>query len=117
MSAKCHGKPPPESISRISQTGFEDGLASTDARGKRTLLLADGAKCYVPLARKHDLLLRQCNHSKGQFSLWKWVRGRGHVRVHTGGIDSYWTLMKAGVPNSVASKTKSKKESHAVEVY
>ena len=106
VSAKAYGKPPPESLNRINETKAFDFVGSHDSRGKKTLLLADGAKCYVPLARKHDLLLRQCNHSKGQFSHWKWLRGRGHVRVHTGGIDSYWTLMKNGVPNSLASHTK-----------
>ena len=49
------------------------------------------------------LLLRQCNHSKGVFSVWRSVQGRGSVSVHTGRIDAYWTLLKDGIPNCIGS--------------
>ena len=78
-------------------------IGQKDSRGKTTLLLADGAPCYKALSKMHKLLLRQCNHSKGIFSVWRSVHGRGSVRVHTGGIDAYWTLLKSAVPNSITS--------------
>ena len=55
------------------------------------------------LSKMSKLLLRQCNHSKGVFSVWKTVHGRGSIRVHTGGIDAYWTLVKSAVPNEISS--------------
>ena len=78
-------------------------IGQKDSRGKTTLLLADGAPCYKGLSKMSKLLLRQCNHSKGVFSVWRSVHGRGSVRVHTGGIDAYWTLLKDGIPNSINS--------------
>ena len=78
-------------------------IGRKDSRGKTTLLLADGAPCYKGLSKMSKLLLRQCNHSKGVFSVWRSVHGRGSVRVHTGGIDAYWTLLKDGIPNSISS--------------
>ena len=78
-------------------------IGRKDNRGKTTLLLADGAPCYKGLSKMSKLLLRQCNHSKGVFSVWRSVQGRGSVRVHTGGIDAYWTLLKDGIPNSINS--------------
>ena len=55
------------------------------------------------LAHFYDATTRQCNHSKGVFLVWRSVQGRGSVRVHTGGIDAYWTLLKDGMPNSIYS--------------
>ena len=66
------------------------------AVGWRTVL-----QRVVPAAQK--VLLRQCNHSKGVFSVWRYVKGRGHIRVHTGSWDAYWTLMKDGIPKSLSS--------------
>ena len=95
--------PPPESKRRILETGAMSDIGQKDSRGKTTLLLADGAPCYKGLSKMSKLLLRQCNHSKGVFSVWRSVHGRGSVRVHTGGIDAYWTLLKDGIPNSINS--------------
>ena len=59
------------------------------------------------LARFYDVTPRHVHlhlhHSKGVFSVWRSVRRRGSVRVHTGGIDAYWTLLKDGIPNSINS--------------
>ena len=68
-------------------------IGRKDNRGKTTLLLADGAPCYKGLSKM----------SKGVFSVWRSVQGRGSVRVHTGGIDAYWTLLKDGILNSINS--------------
>ena len=102
-TAKQFGKPPPESKKRILETGAMSDIGRKDSRGKTTLLLADGAPCYKGLSKMSKLLLRQCNHSKGVFSVWKTVHGRGSIRVHTGGIDAYWTLVKSAVPNEIGS--------------
>ena len=53
--------------------------------------------CYLPLHVAAYVMLR-CS-----FSVWRSVHGRGSVRVHTGGIDAYWTLLKSAVPNSITS--------------
>ena len=102
-TSKQFGKPPPVSKKRILETEAMSDIGQKDSRGKTTLLLADGAPCYKALSKMHKLLLRQCNHSKGIFSVWRSVHGRGSVRVHTGGIDAYWTLLKSAVPNSITS--------------
>ena len=43
----------------------------------------------------------QCNHSKGVWCVEKRVGSRGLVSVHTGGIDNWWKLAKALVPNAI----------------
>ena len=48
----------------------------------------DGARCYAPLGRMHKMIVRQCNHSAGIFSINRRISGRGWVKIHTGGIDS-----------------------------
>ena len=97
------GKPLPESQRRIAAAHRMDGICPKDKGGKKTLLLSDGAPCYKGLCKQHKVLLRQCNHSKGVFSVWRYAKGRGHIRVHTGSLDAYWTLMKDGIPKSLSS--------------
>ena len=88
-TSKAYGKPPPESLKRIESTDAMKQVNRLDRRGYTTLIIADGARCYNPLAKK-KLLVRECNHSRGQFSIWRWFRNRGRVRIQTGGIDSFW---------------------------
>ena len=76
---------------------------SLDHRGCTTLIIADGARCYNPLAKKNKLFVRQWNHRRGQFSIWRWFRNRGKVRIHTSGIDPFWTILKSGIPPSLRS--------------
>ena len=64
-ASKQKGKPPPESSKRINHTRAFDDIIKVNASGLRTLLVADGAPCYEGFTKKHSLLLRQCNHSKG----------------------------------------------------
>ena len=47
---------------------------------------------------------RPCCHSEGIFSLTKWLRNGGKVKIHTGGVDSLWTVLKQGIPDSLACK-------------
>ena len=102
------GKPPPESQQRILKAHGMDDICQKDECGRKTLLLSDGAPCYKGLSKKYKVLLRQCNHSKGVFSVWRHVKGRGHIRVHTGSLDAYWTLMKDAVPKALSSQASGK---------
>ena len=81
-------------------------MKSKDPRGLRTLLLTDGAPCYKGLAKKYKLLLRQCNHAKGVFAVTRNAKKRGKVKVHTGGIDGFWKIVKQGIPASISSLVK-----------
>ena len=107
-TSKSYGKPPPESKKRILATNAMSQVDAVDQRGRKSLLIADGARCYAPLGRMYKMMVRQCNHSKGIFSINRRIRGRGWVKIHTGGIDSCWTILKAGVPDKIASKCGSK---------
>ena len=104
VRAKAGGKPPPESMARIEASGALESIGRYDSRGFKTLLIADGARCYPRLARQKRLLLRQCNHSKGLFSLRTQVGRRGKTLVHTGGVDSFWKIAKKSLPDSLASR-------------
>ena len=77
--------------------------------GLRTLLIADGARCYPGLAKKKTLLLQQCNHSKGIFCIKKKLKQRGWVKVHTGNIDCFWKGAKKSIPGSLSSKVKGRR--------
>ena len=85
------------------RTEWMEFVQKTKAAKKLCCLSDDGAPCYKGLCKQHKVLLRQCNHSKGVFSVWRYVKGRGHIRVHTGSLDAYWTLMKDGIPKSLSS--------------
>ena len=74
----------------------------------KTLLITDGAPAYKKLKKKHKLLLAQCNHAKGIFSYTKKIGVRKKVKVHTGGVDGFWNIMKKGVPKSLPSKATKK---------
>ena len=104
--AKSFGKPPPESKLRVEETNAFQQVKSKDPRGLRTLLLTDGAPCYKGLAKKYKLLLRQCNHAKGVFAVTRNAKKRGKVKVHTGGIDGFWKIVKQGIPASISSLVK-----------
>ena len=99
-TSEPYGKPPPESLKRIESTDAMKQVNRLDRRGYTTLIIADGARCCNPLAKKNKLLVRECNHSRGQFSIWRWFRNRGRVRIQTGGIDSFWAILKNGIPPS-----------------
>ena len=78
-TSKSYGKPPPESKKRILATNAMSQVDAADQRGRKSLLIADGAKCYAPLGRMFKMMVRQRNHSKGNFSLKRKIRGRGWV--------------------------------------
>ena len=48
-TAKRHGKPPPESFAKISQTGACNSITTTHT-GYKSLLCSDGAPCYPKVA-------------------------------------------------------------------
>ena len=108
-TSKAYGKPPPESKQRVLEAGGLDGIATHDSDGLRTLLIADGARCYPGLAKKKTLLLQQCNHSKGIFCIKKKLKQRGWVKVHTGNIDCFWKGAKKSIPGSLSSKVKGRR--------
>ena len=108
-TSKAYGKPPPESKQRVLEAGGLDGIATNDSDGLRTLLIADGARCYPGLAKKKTLLLQQCNHSKGIFCIKKKLKQRGWVKVHTGNIDCFWKGAKKSIPGSLSSKVKGRR--------
>ena len=107
-SAKAYGKPPPESFQRVDQTQAFDKVDAYDTRGYKTLLITDGAPAYKKLKKKYKLLLAQCNHAKGIFSYTKNIGVRKKLKVHTGGVDGFWNIMKKGVPKSLPSKSTKK---------
>ena len=86
-------KPPPESKRRMLETGAMSDIGRKDNRGKTTLLLADGAPCYKGLSKM----------SKGVFSVWRSVQGRGSVRVLKDGIPNFIDSTVGGKPNNVLS--------------
>ena len=102
--ARAYGKPPPESKLRIEQAKCFQSVAKKDAKGLRTLLIADGAPCYPALAKKYGLLLQQCNHSQGNFCRTITLKNRGKVKIHTGHVDGFWKLLKEAIPGSLPSK-------------
>ena len=66
------------------------------AQTRHTMLL------HVPL------LLRRWNHSKGTWCLQSRVGQKGTVSVHTGGIDTWWKLMKDSIPNNLVNTSGTK---------
>eukprot|EP00438_Fugacium_kawagutii_P002472 Skav225626 [mRNA] locus=scaffold1513:24346:25707:+ [translate_table: standard] len=93
------GKPPVETLRKITNSG---ALAQIMARshGERTVVCTDGAKCYPAWCKSKSLLHHACSHRKNQFV--KTVRRRsGVLKVHTGGIDNCWKMIKKAIPSSV----------------
>ena len=105
-SAKAYGKPPPESFQRVDQTQAFDKVDAYDTRGYKTSLITDGAPAYKKLKKKYKLLL--AHHAQGIFSYTKKIGARKKVKVHTGGVDGFWNIMKKGVPKSLPSKSTKK---------
>ena len=62
---KKGGKPPPESWTKIKNTGASDCIDVRKDR-KRTMLLTDGAKCYPTMSAHVGVLHSSVNHSLGQ---------------------------------------------------
>ncbi|CAE7574830.1 unnamed protein product [Symbiodinium microadriaticum] len=105
VESRCGGKPPPESFDRCHPF-VQEGRGVRDKRGRKTLLISDGAKCYPRLARSRGVLLRQCNHSGGVFSLKQQVPQRSFTSIHTGSVDSFWNILKKGIPSTLRTHSK-----------
>ncbi|CAE7197797.1 unnamed protein product [Symbiodinium sp. CCMP2592] len=105
VESRCGGKPPPESFDRCHPC-VQAGLGTKDKRGRKTLLISDGAKCYPRLAKSRGVLLRQCNHSGGVFCVKKQVPGRSLIPIHTGSVDSFWNILKKGIPSTLRTHSK-----------
>ena len=71
-------------------------------RGYKTLLITDGALAYKQLKKKYKLLLAQCKHLLLHYT--KNIGVRKKVKVHTGGVDDCWNIMKKGVRKSLPSR-------------
>ena len=72
-------------------------------RGRKSILVTDGAPCYPKLTSEHRLLHEACNHSKGIF----WIIEKkewGNLLVHTGGIDGMWKISKGAVSSSWSTR-------------
>ena len=63
--------------------------------GKKTVLLTDGAPCYVTLAKDLRIQHEAVNRPAKQ--------GREHIQCHTGTIDSVWALLKRFIPKTLSS--------------
>ncbi|CAE7226184.1 unnamed protein product [Symbiodinium sp. CCMP2592] len=97
----CSDRPPPESFDRCHPC-VQAGVAAKDKRGRKTLLISDGAT----LARSRGVLLRQSNHSGGVFCVKKRVPGRSLIPIHTGSVDSFWNILKKGIPSTLRTHSK-----------
>ena len=102
-AASKSGKPPPESAPRIRATGALQCVQPTHKRGRKSILVTDGAPCYPKLTSEHSLLHEACNHSKGIFCITK-KKEWGNLLVHTGGIDGMWKISKGAVSSSWSTR-------------
>ena len=102
-AASKSGKPPPESAPRIRATGALQCVQPTHKRGRKSILVTDGAPCYPKLTSEHSLLHEACNHSKGIFCITK-KKHWGNLLVHTGGIDGMWKISKGAVSSSWSTR-------------
>ena len=60
--------------------------------------------------------MRQAVHSRGQFVAAARAAGR-RIRVHTGTIDAAWQRLKAWLPSSLATSSRSGEFNPALDVY
>ena len=96
-------KTPPESAPRIRATGALHCVQPTHKRGRKSILVTDGAPCYPKLTSEHSLLHEACNHSKGIFCITK-KKEWGNLLVHPGGIDGMWKISKGAVSSSWSTR-------------
>ena len=97
------GKPPPESLAKLRRCNLA-AFIQPSYNGKKTLLLTDGAPCYVTLAKDLCIQHEAVNHSRGQFAR-PAKQGRDKISCHTGTIDSVWALLKRFIPKTLCSQT------------
>eukprot|EP00438_Fugacium_kawagutii_P013718 Skav233939 [mRNA] locus=scaffold5230:3212:3715:+ [translate_table: standard] len=111
LALSCQGKRP--------VLLWEIGTAKSSLEGKpppqkhvipvknhtRTMLLTDGAKCYIRFAENLNILHSSVAHHKGEF-VKKVPRNRSTILRHTGTIDAAWSSCKKYVPKSLHAKHK-----------
>ena len=101
--SKNLGKPPPESWAKISATSFLTDVEKTDAAGKTSCIISDGAKVYPKIAKTLKILNRSVSHATREFQRTDKLHA-SKVSVHTGSIDQAWKDLKKNVPNSIATR-------------
>ena len=95
------GKPPPESLAKLRRCNLA-ACVKPSYNGQKTVLLTDGAPCYITLANELGIQHEAVNHSRGQF-VRPAKQGRKHIQCHTGTIDSVWALLKRFIPKTLSS--------------
>ena len=98
-AASKSGKPPPESAPRVRPLVLLKCVLPTHKHGRKSILVTDGAPCYLKLTSENNLLHEACNHSKGIFCIKKRKKWET-LLVHTGGIDGMWKISKGAVSSS-----------------
>lgn len=101
-TSKAYGKPPPESLKRIESTDAMKQVNRLDRRGYTTLIIADGARCYNPLAKKNCLCASATtvvdNSPFGDgFAIVAEFESRPVELIPFGPI---WAILKNGIPPS-----------------
>eukprot|EP00438_Fugacium_kawagutii_P035560 Skav229224 [mRNA] locus=scaffold864:125682:127571:+ [translate_table: standard] len=102
--SSLEGKPPPESLSKIYKCGAQNHVIPVKSH-TRTMLLTDGAKCYIRFTKNLKILHSSVAHHKGEF-VKKVARNRSTILCHTGTIDAAWSSCKKYVPKSLHAKHK-----------
>ena len=99
---------PVESYQDVKSTaGLDHVTEHVTTSGKMSsLLITDGARCYLRLAKEFKLKHRFCVHSAGDWNHTAKVKGYGNVEVNTGLVDQMWTDVKRWVPKNITARNK-----------